>query len=103
MEKSLQNQLNLYKAIETICIQNNRVWDCVPEFRGAFSRFALKVAQLDLLNECIDTPEKYTNIGNKLLNDIETILRQNFDRYFSYIKTKYNELFDAYSKLRFAS
>jgi hypothetical protein len=101
MDTSFQNRINQYKEIETICIQNNNVWECVPEFRGAFSRFALKVAQLDLLSERIpDSFSTYPNIGQKLLNDIELILRQNFDRYFEYLRSKYIELYSAYSKAR---
>lgn len=100
MEKSLQNRISQYKQIENICIQNNTIWDCVPEFRGAFSRFALKVAQLDLLFERYKRDHTYPNIGEKLLNDIELILKQNFDRYFNYLSLKYQELYSAYSNLR---
>jgi hypothetical protein len=97
------NILNNYKTIETICVQNHSIWGNIPEFRGAFSRFALKVAQLDLLT----TDQNLTGILKnqfhsleKLLKDIELILQQSFDRYFNYLQSRNNELYLMYSSVR---
>ncbi|HRP52490.1 MAG TPA: hypothetical protein PLI97_03170 [Fluviicola sp.] len=97
MNTSIQHQINLFKEIENMCVKNNDVWSKVPEFRGAFSRFALKVAQLDLLveQENIQQP-----LFNKLLTEITQILNQSFDRYFDYLKSKYCDLCKKYFSIR---
>lgn len=104
MNSVSENILNNYKKIETICVQNHSVWGNVPEFRGAFSRFALKVAQLDLLTNDSKTFDRFMSNSlhslEKLLRDIESILKQSFDRYFDYLEKRNNEFYLSYSSAR---
>lgn len=92
------NQLETYKAIEAVCMKNHSCWSQVKEFRGAFSRFALKVAQLDLLSE------KESTLLNPrleyLIKEIEQILQTHFDRYFDYLKQKNSEIYQVYQRIR---
>lgn len=102
---SVQNNiLDNYKRIETICMNNHNVWENVPEFRGAFSRFALKVAQLDLLTHDDRALKNFLNAPfhslEKLLRDIEQILQQSFDRYFDYLQKRNHEFYLMYSSAR---
>lgn len=97
MKNEIQNQIQLYKQIESICVLNNSIWNHVPEFRGAFSRFALKVAQLDLLHE--GEMEKKSAM-EKLVSDIETILHRTFDRFFDFLKNKHRDLYCDYKTIR---
>jgi hypothetical protein len=92
------NQLETYKAIEAVCMKNHVSWTHVKEFRGAFSRFALKVAQLDLLSEnggsALNPRLEY------LIKEIEQILKTHFDRYFDYLQQKNSELYHVYNCIR---
>ncbi len=102
---SVQNNiLDNYKRIETICMSNHDVWENVPEFRGAFSRFALKVAQLDLLTHDDRAMAKFLSVPfhslEKLLRDIEQILKQSFDRYFDYLQKRNQEFYLMYATAR---
>lgn len=103
MNSAAENILNNYKTIETICVQNHSIWGGIPEFRGAFSRFALKVAQLDLLTSdqnSMGIVKSPLHSLEKLLSDIELILQQSFDRYFEYLQKRNNELYLMYSSAR---
>ncbi len=103
MKSAAENILNNYRTIETICVQNHSMWGEIPEFRGAFSRFALKVAQLDLLTTDQNSMGIFKNQLHsleKILKDIELILRQSFDRYFDYLQNRNNELYLMYSSVR---
>lgn len=92
------NQLETYKAIEAICVNNHSCWTNVKEFRGAFSRFALKVAQLDLLSETGNT--SLIPRLEYLIREIEHILKVHFDRYFEYLQQKNGELYQVYNRIR---
>jgi len=102
-----ENTLNTYRRIEAICIQNHDVWENIPEFRGAFSRFALKVAQLDLLannhralHHLLSNP---LHSLEKILKDIEQILQSSFDRYFDYLKKRNQDFYNMYSSVRISA
>jgi len=99
-----ENILNNYKTIETICVKNHAVWNNIPEFRGAFSRFSLKVAQLDLLAHNENALDHFLSNPihslEKLLRDIEQILQQSFDRYFDYLQKRNNDFYLLYSSAR---
>ncbi len=104
MNSVSENTLNTYRRIEAICIQNHDVWENVPEFRGAFSRFSLKVAQLDLLannhnalNHFLSHP---LHSLEKILKDIEHILLMSFDRYFDYLRKRNQQFYNMYSSVR---
>ncbi len=98
MNSATMNQLENYKAIEAVCVENHSSWSNVKEFRGAFSRFALKVAQLDLILENLVTRSSH-NLEH-LEKEIEQILKQHFDRYFDYIEHKNSELSRVYKQIR---
>lgn len=49
MNAQTAHKLNMYKAIESVFTLHASKWNFFPGLRGAFSRFALKVAQIDLL------------------------------------------------------
>eukprot|EP01105_Mastigella_eilhardi_P003119 TRINITY_DN13975_c0_g1_i1.p1 TRINITY_DN13975_c0_g1~~TRINITY_DN13975_c0_g1_i1.p1 ORF type:complete len:101 (-),score=2.53 TRINITY_DN13975_c0_g1_i1:80-382(-) len=98
MKSTALDQLETYKAIEAVCIENQSSWTNVQEFRGAFSRFALKVAQLDLLSE-----HPGSVAGSRLehlIMEIEHILKVHFDRYFDYLKQKNDEIYQIYNRIR---
>lgn len=98
MNSTTLNQLETYKAIEAVCVKNHSSWTHVKEFRGAFSRFALKVAQLDLLSE--DTGTSLNPRLEYLIREIEQILKVHFDRYFDYLRQKNSELYQVYNRIR---
>lgn len=99
-----ENILDNYKRIEAICIDNHNVWNNVPEFRGAFSRFSLKVAQLDLLTHDDRALARFLSVPfhslEKLLKDIEAILLNSFDRYFDYLRKRNDAFYQMYSSVR---
>jgi len=98
MNTATINQLETYKAIEAVCVKNHSSWTDVTAFRGAFSRFALKVAQLDLLSE--NTGSSLSPRLETLIKEIEQILKVHFDRYFDYLQQKNSELYQVYSRIR---
>ncbi|MNU62958.1 hypothetical protein D3C71_522000 [compost metagenome] len=98
MNSKTINRLENYKAIEAVCVENHNSWSNIKEFRGAFSRFALKVAQLDLILENFVTSSSH-NLEH-LVTEIEQILKQHFDRYFEYIEHKNSELSEVYNRIR---
>ncbi|WP_430404320.1 hypothetical protein [Fluviicola sp.] len=98
MNTSTINQLETYKAIEAVCVKNHSNWTDVKEFRGAFSRFALKVAQLDLLSE--NAGSSLSPRLENLIKEIEQILKVHFDRYFDYLQQKNSELYQVYNHIR---
>ena len=104
MNSVAENLLDNYKTIETICVKNHAAWNNVPEFRGAFSRFSLKVAQLDMIAHDENAWTQFMNNPlhslEKLLKDIEQILKQSFDRYFDYLQKRNNEFYLMYSSVR---
>lgn len=95
---STLNQLENYKAIEAVCVKNYHSWTNIKEFRGAFSRFALKVAQLDLILENLAV-SSVQNMEH-LIQEIELILKQHFDRYFDYTELKNSPLSENYKRIR---
>ena len=92
------NQLETYKAIEAVCVKNHATWTNVKEFRGPFSRFALKVAQLDILSEN-DNASSNPRLEH-LIKEIEHILQVHFDRYFDYLQQKNSEIYQLYNRIR---
>ncbi len=92
------NQLETYKAIEAVCVKNHSCWTNVKEFRGPFSRFALKVAQLDILSE--NGSSSLNPRLEHLIKEIEQILKLHFDRYFDYLQQKNSEIYQLYNRIR---
>ena len=86
MDTQAATKLDMYKAVETVCMQHHGEWNSLPEFGSAFSRFAVKVAQLDLLTDETADPlaskigknQNKALIGEhirKLLFEIDALLR----------------------------
>jgi hypothetical protein len=98
MNTATINHLETYKAIEAVCVKNHSSWTHVKEFRGAFSRFALKVAQLDLLSE--NNASSLSPRLENLIKEIEQILKIHFDLYFDYLQQKNSELYQMYHHIR---
>lgn len=98
MNHTTINQLETYKAIEAVCVKNHSCWTNVREFRGAFSRFALKVAQLDILSENGNSSQNPRL--EYLIKEIEQILNTYFDRYFDYLQQKNVEIYQLYNRIR---
>lgn len=101
MNSTTINQLETYKAIEAVCVSNHACWTNVKEFRGAFSRFALKVAQLDILSE--NESSSLNPRLEYLIKEIEHILKVHFDRYFDYLQQKNSEIYQVYNRIRRSS
>ncbi|AEA44364.1 hypothetical protein [Fluviicola taffensis] len=98
MNSTVINQLENYKAIEAVCVKNHSTWTDVKEFRGVFSRFALKVGQLDLISESSNSLSHHHT--ENLIKEIEQILNIHFDRFFDYLSQKNDELFQIYNRIR---
>lgn len=98
MNSTVINQLETYKAIEAVCVKNYSVWTHVQTLRGAFSRFALRVAQLDMISENPQTASQPR--FDQLIREIETILKQSFDHFFDYLAQRNSEISRSYQRVR---
>jgi hypothetical protein len=102
------DKLSMYKAVETVCTSNHTKWNDSPEFRGAFSRFAVKVAQLDLLTDTTTNPLR-TKSGNpgalneymrKLMFEIDKLLSNSIDCLVKFRRSEHNEFYSLYVSAR---
>ena len=104
METRIENQLENFKRIEVLCTQNQLLWEACPRFRGAFTRFALRVSQLDLLAEGEQFIQRLGTFSqdqiNMLVREINLILKEHFDRYFAYLKQRNIPIYEPYLALR---
>lgn len=104
MEPLIENMLNRYKSIEQLCEANHNMWEQVPAFRGAFSKFALRVSQLDLLSCGEQFIQQLTQFSQEqiqaLVKEIEQILSHHFDRYFSYVCQRNEQVYASYRAIR---
>lgn len=101
------DKLNMYKAVETVCASNHTKWNDSREFRGAFSRFAVKVAQLDLLTD--DNNPLTKNPGNtgqliehmkKLIFEIDRLLDNSIDALVKFLRPEHHEFYMHYVSAR---
>jgi hypothetical protein len=64
----MENKIRMYKAVEEICTSNHTAWNTIQGFPGAFSKFAVKVAKLDLTS-AQDMPARAS-----LIDEIDRLL-----------------------------
>lgn len=92
METQIDNRLQQFKSIEALCTANHILWEKCPNFRGAFSKFALRVSQLDLLAHGETFLQRLSGFSSdkisSLLKEIDAILKEHFDRYFAYLNQR---------------
>lgn len=104
METQIESKLNHYKSIEQLCEKNYLMWENCPNFRGAFSKFAMRVSQLDLLAAGDVFIQKLTNYSadqlSFLIREIDTLLKEHFDRYFAYLRQRNMPIYATYSAMR---
>jgi len=101
------DKLNMYKAVETVCASNHTKWNDSQEFRGAFSRFAVKVAQLDLLSgndkPLILTSEnsgQLVEYVKKLIFEIDRLLDNSIDALVRFLRPEHHEFYTLYVSAR---
>jgi hypothetical protein len=104
METTINNRLEHYKNIEALCAANQILWETCPNFRGAFSKFALRVSQLDLIaNGEVFIQQMIAASSERvshLVREIDSILTTHFDRYFAYLNQRNLPIYAKYSALR---
>lgn len=104
MEPLIESMLNRYRRIEQLCEANHKMWEQVPAFRGAFSKFALRVSQLDLITCGEQFIQQITQFSREqiqaLVKEIEQILSNHFDRYFSYVCQRNAQVYASYRAIR---
>lgn len=109
MDTRTENKLNMYKAVETVCTSNHTEWNSLPEFGSAFSRFAVKVAQLDLLSDDseINSLKKITRTSSqigermqKLMLEIDHLLRTSIDSFVKFLQDEHRDFYSMYVSAR---
>ena len=100
MNTQAEHKLNMYKAVETVCATNHTEWNRIPEFGSAFSRFAIKVAQLDLLS---NEPSVSGPAGErlmKLMHEIDLLLRNSIDKLVQFLRPTHGDFYSLYVSAR---
>ena len=80
-------KIEMYKAVEEVCATHHLYWNTIEGFGSAFSRFATKVAKLDLLiSEKLSAPSIAANAAHvselckALVREIDLLLQHTIDR-----------------------
>ena len=103
MKEKTEIKLNMYKAIDTVFASNHTKWNTVPAFGSAFSRFATKVAQLDLLaDDLLSGPEPMMEIMRKLMNEIDAFLKNSIDTLVKVLQPQHSDFYLQYVSVRSA-
>lgn len=98
MDTPTANKLNMYKAVETLCTRHHSEWNNNRAFGSAFSRFAVKVALLDLL---IAEPTQHTRDRMmQLLHEIDQLLHQSIDKLVQFLRADHREFYTDYVAVR---
>lgn len=104
MEAQINNRLEQYRSIEALCAAHANLWEKCPNFRGAFSKFALRVSQLDLVASGEAFMQHMIEFSSDkisyLVREIDIILKNHFDRYFAYLNQRNIPVSAEYSALR---
>ena len=98
MDTPTANKLNMYKAVETLCARHHTEWNDNKAFGSAFSRFAVKVAMLDLL-----VAEPSLNIRERvmqLLHEIDQLLHHSIDKLVQFLRTDHRDFYADYVAVR---
>lgn len=98
MDTPTANKLNMYKAVETLCARHHTEWNTNKAFGSAFSRFAVKVAMLDLL---IAEPSRQSHDRvMQLLHEIDQLLHRSIDRLVQFLRTEHRDFYADYVTVR---
>lgn len=112
MDTQAATKLDMYKAVETVCLQHHGEWNNLPEFGSAFSRFAVKVAQLDLLTDETAADPLAREVGKrqnkalvgehirKLLFEIDALLRTSIDSFVKFLRSEHRDFYSMYVSAR---
>lgn len=98
MDTPTANKLNMYKAVETLCASHHTEWNGNRAFGSAFSRFAVKVAQLDLLIE--DTARQTRERVIQLLHEIDQLLHHSIDKLVQFLRADHRDFYADYVAVR---
>jgi hypothetical protein len=98
MNTQTENKLNMYKAVETVCALNHTEWNTQPRFGSAFSRFSVKVAQLDLLSD--EQSGQSRERIMKLMHEIDQLLRNSIDGLVKFMRQEHSDFYSMYVSAR---
>lgn len=99
MNAQTANKLDMYKAVESVFTLHASKWNFFPGLSSAFSRFALKVAQIDLLSDNAHTEHTGERIRH-LIQEIDQLLQTKMDRRIKQLQTEQNEFYSEYVSAR---
>lgn len=100
MNTQAEHKLNMYKAVETVCAKNHTEWNRIPEFGSAFSRFSIKVAQLDLLTKEASLSGSTGERFMKLMHEIDQLLRNSIDKFVQFLRSTHGDFYSHYVSAR---
>lgn len=98
MNTRTENKLNMYRAVETVCSLNHTEWNSLPQFGSAFSRFSVKVAQLDLLSN--EQSGHARERIMKLMHEIDLLLRNSIDSLVRFLRHEHGDFYSMYVSAR---
>lgn len=99
MNAQTANKLDMYKAVESVFTLNMSKWNVFPGLSSALSRFALKVAQIDLLSDNFHTEHTGERIHH-LIQEIDQLLHTKIDNIIQQLRSEQNEFYSAYVSAR---
>lgn len=101
------HKIRMYKAVEEACATHHLHWNNVEGFGSAFSRFATKVAQLDLLiSEKLSIPALAVNAAHAkemckaLIHEIDLLLQLTIDRLVPSTVDSHSAFYHSYHSAR---
>ena len=77
--KSASDKLEMYKAVEAVCIAHHQSWNNIKGFGSALSRFVTKVTRLDLVSNAGQMDNEQTI--QQLIHEIDVYLQLHIDRF----------------------
>lgn len=99
MNTQTANKLHMYKAVETVFTGNRATWHLFPGLQGILSRFALKVAQIDLLSNGNANEQSGERIRD-LIRETDHLLRSRLDKGIAGLRQQNTELYAQYVSAR---
>jgi hypothetical protein len=98
MENPINTKINMFKAVEQSCFSFIGIWETNANFGSLLSKFALKVAQLDLLLH--SHIRKSTTTIQQLLSEIEQLLERRMDTFVFYLNGEQPDFVQDYTIAR---
>lgn len=92
----MNNKIEMYRAIEQVCVSNHDAWNAVQGFPGAFSRFVVKLVKLDMLS---NDPSGNNAVAD-LMSEIDNLLRSALDVMVEVISPANQKFYTAYVDAR---